>query len=1091
MLHQRFLLSTALSSVALLMAATTANAQVTIGDARTTGILTSTANGGNVADDVTVTSDGSFELTDVGPAVTIDSDTNVTIAGGILISDVDNAVGVDVQGGNTGSLTLSGVISVSDTTEFTDTDGDNVIDGPFANGTGRTGILISGASPFVGNIQTTDSSAIVVEGADSFGIRLMEAATLSGDLLLDGRITALGANNAALSVEGRVIGNLANGASINVRGEGSEGVVIAGDIDGAYTQTGSVDNSGYRFTNRPNIIGRNLLQDEDRLQAGSAVNISGNIAGGITFARGFQTTTDADGVETQSLISTPSVTQQGSAAAVLIDGNGTPIAIGRVSQITDPDADGFDEDLLYAFINEGNITSAGVYDDVNTTTLEIRDATLDGGILNTGTMSALSYRSGDDGTVDADGLTGRAQVIIIGNGAIAERINNRGTISAVVLEAVDEVYADSSNIVATREINVVAIDVEAGGSLESIINSNTITASASGRNATVYAIRDASGTLSTITNTGRIAALGINSDANGLQATDFTTVAMDLSANTSGVSITQDLAIDEDPDDIFIPATPSIAGDILLGSGDDSIVVTAGTVVGAIDFGAGDEVLTLSGGSSYSGRLTNSEGELALSVTGGSSFANASSDVVMISDATFDGTSVYQPTLNGATGQAGTLSASGTVTFADGASIAPRLTNIIGTDNTVFRIADAGNLVIGGDVSALSGVQTPFLYNTTYSIDPNDPNALIITLDLRDQDELGLDRVQSAAFTSAFEALGMNTDLGDAFVNIADGGEFNRALNQLLPEFAAAARQFVIANVDGATGAVGAHLDSVRRSQDRPGGAWIQEFAYFADRDLAGLSEQYRGSGFGFTAGMDTAWGPFHAVGINAGFASTEIESVADQDEPLDVLSLQFGGYAGYQSGKLGIEALAGFGYNDFESERRVNIGNFRGTSDGDWSGTHYNATVRAGYDIALSDRFWARPTVSFDYLSLNEKAYTETGDLGVALDIDSRTSESGSATAMINFGAEFMGKRTWLRPGLRVGYRNEFIGDGVITTGRFAGMNTPFSLESEEFPNGGFLLGVTLAAGSEFSSFSFDLDSDIRDGFVRHTGRIVLRLLF
>jgi len=64
-----------------------------------------------------------------------------------------------------------------------------------------------------------------------------------------------------------------------------------------------------------------------------------------------------------------------------------------------------------------------------------------------------------------------------------------------------------------------------------------------------------------------------------------------------------------------------------------------------------------------------------------------------------------------------------------------------------------------------------------------------------------------------------------------------------------------------------------------------------------------------------------------------------------------------------------------------------------------------------------------------------------VALDIDKRTSDSGSATAMLNFGGKFMGKRTWIRPSLRVGYRNEFINDGVITTGRFVGGTTPFNI--------------------------------------------------
>jgi len=968
---QRFLLSTALSTAFLFGLSRGAFAQTTIDTESTTPVATSTSG------DVTIGTAGSITLTNEGPAIILDSDNDVTTSGTILIEDVDNATGIEVVGGNTGNLTIGSSVRLLDTTEFTDTDNDRVIDGPFANGSGRTGVLISGASPFVGNIEFETNGSVITEGADSFGIRLTESAGITGDLLTAGLIEITGANGVGVGIEGNIIGNLANGARINARGEGVEAINVSGDIDGAFSHTGFISNTGYRFTTRPNSSGRELLDEEDLRQAGNAIAISGNVTGGVNFDQVLSTTTNEDGITLTSIVSTPSISQFGSAAAVLIDGNGTPIAIGRVSNITDTTDENFDANQLFAFVNDGTISSTGVYDDINSTTLEVRDANLEGGIRNLGVMTASGFRSGEDGSTDVDGQIGEATVIILGNGAIVDQINNSGQITAQVQETTDTIFEDTGNVQGARTISVTAI-------------------------------------------------------------------------NTS-----------------------------------------AGIIVGGIDFGAGSDSLSLSNGTIYTGPLSNSEGDLTISATGGSRLINTNSDTLLVADATFDETSVYSPTLDGATGNASTLSASGTVSFAEGASIAPVLNNIIGTENTVFRVADAANLAIGGDVSALAGTDSPFLYNTTYSIDPNDPNALLITVDLRDANELGLDSVQSASFTSAFEALGTNSALGNAFVNISDGAEFNQAFNQLLPEFAAAARQFIIANVDGATGAVASHLDNVRRSQDRPGGAWIQEFAYFADRDLAGLSEQYRGSGFGFTAGLDSALGPFHAVGISAGFASTEIESVADQDDPLDVLSLQLNAYAGLQTGNLGFEAIAGFGYDDYESERKINVGDFVSTSDGDWSGTHYNGSLRAGYDVKISDKFWMRPAVSLDYLSINENAYTESGDVGIALDIDSRTSESGSATAMLNFGGHFMGKRTWVRPGLRVGYRNEFIGDGVLTTGRFAGLTTPFALEAEEFPSSGFLLGLTIAAGSEYSSFSLDLDSDIRDGFIRHTGRIVLRLLF
>jgi len=51
--------------------------------------------------------------------------------------------------------------------------------------------------------------------------------------------------------------------------------------------------------------------------------------------------------------------------------------------------------------------------------------------------------------------------------------------------------------------------------------------------------------------------------------------------------------------------------------------------------------------------------------------------------------------------------------------------------------------------------------------------------------------------------------------------------------------------------------------------------------------------------------------------------------------------------------------------------------------------------------------------------------------------------------------------------------------------------LQALLFPDSGFIVGFSVAAGSAYSSIGFDVDSEIRDGFIRHTGRVVVRLLF
>mgnify|MGYP001414344730 CR=1 FL=1 len=45
--------------------------------------------------------------------------------------------------------------------------------------------------------------------------------------------------------------------------------------------------------------------------------------------------------------------------------------------------------------------------------------------------------------------------------------------------------------------------------------------------------------------------------------------------------------------------------------------------------------------------------------------------------------------------------------------------------------------------------------------------------------------------------------------------------------------------------------------------------------------------------------------------------------------------------------------------------------------------------------------------------------------------------------------------------------------------------------PNSGALLGFGLSAGSNYSTFTFAYDADVRDDFVRHVARLVIRLTF
>ncbi len=1055
-----------------------AMAQVEITDERTTGISTSNADDGAAAD-VTITSSGSITVT-TGAAATLDSDNDLTNAGTITTTDADDTTGVLITGvtgnfTNTGTISLTGAAPTDGITPTSD----------IVTGTGRTGILISGASPFTGNV--TNSGSITVRGQNSAGMRLANMTTMTGDFLQGGALTVFGANSVGVDIAGQVIGNLAISSTINATGENAQAVNVSGDISGAVTVTNAVSTSGFvsfsggTLVTRPGIEGRQTLADTANLrQAGSAIQISGNIGGGINIAEN----RDAD---TNAVISTGSVSMIGSAPAILIDGNGTPIAIGIVAQITDPGDENYDAELQYAFINQGLLVSDGFLDDMNATTFSLGDARLEGGFNNAGTMRSTAYRSGIDPEATGPTPDSLARVIVIGGGGIAERINNSGTIVAQGVEASDAVYADRDNILAPNMIYATAIEVLAGGSMERLSNIGSISAIVTGRNGEAVAIRDASGTFIALDNSGTIGAFGINSDTLDEQDTNFNLIAIDVSFNTAGFTLNQSVFTDPDTGE---DTAPAITGDILLGSGDDLLNIAGGTVDSRIDFGAGADRLLISGGAAVTGSLVDPDGQLEIMVTGGSSLTINTADDFNISTASIDDTSTYAPFVNPFTREASVMIASGEVVFADGATIDPRLATVLSDPSASFTIVRAGTLTTGASFGTTRGENSPFLYNTVFSRDPNDPNTLIMTLDLRSVEELGLDTTQAAAFESAFEALQNSDALGAAFVGLTDQASFTAAYNQLLPEIAAAARQFLMANVDGMTGAIGSHLDNARRSQDKPGGFWVQEFAYYADRELVGQSEQFRGYGFGITGGFDTAFGPFHTAGINLGFATTQVEDVLGVDEPMDVLTLQAGVYGGMEFGDLGVDIYAGGGYNDFETNRRVAIGFFDQTAAGNWAGTHLNGSVNAGYNINFG-KYYMRPAIGLSYLRMSEKAFVEQGGADIIQSIDSRQYDIGTASAILEIGAKFDRRRSWMSPSMRFGYRNDFISDGIITTGQYVNGSTPFALQSQAFPDSGILLGVTFASGSQYASFSLDYDADVRSGFIRHTARLVLRLIF
>ncbi len=1077
-------------------------AQVVINSDITTPLSTSTADDGAPADvfiGALGAEDGGItpETGDL-PALTLDSDNNVTIeTNGELVfvaedaAQFEDVVGLEIQTGNSGEVAINGIIAAVE--EFNiGTNDDGLFEGVFAEGLGRTGVLISGSGAFAGNITTADTSQIEIQGNDSFGVLLRDTASVVGGINLDGVINATGANSTAVSLQGDTVGDVTISAAIQSQGENNSSVRIDGDIDGAFVYQGDISNTAYTNPFRPPEFFRDLLTDEDRLQADSALIIGGDISGGVHLA--LDETVNDEGVVTATR--TPTISQLGEAPAVLVQGaDGAPIMIGLVGT-NDPDSDPSEQ---FGFINEAIITSSSLFDDLGATGVSFENATIAGGISNTGIISTTNNRDGGDDAA-------QSVAVRIGDGVTSGVFNNGGSILASAIESTD-VFTDLNDIPDANDVLATALSIEGSANIAELTNTGDITASISGREGGAFALVDQSGNLAMITNEGTISASGFNSDPNADAdfVPEFTLVAIDVSANTSGVTFTQQQTFDPTPDDDIDPISPSLTGDILFGSGDDIFSSAAGTITGGVDFNDGNDRFDLAD-TFFIGNITNSSGDLDITLSENSTLQPTQTGTLNISSLTVDDTSTLFSIIDASSDTAETslISATGDITLQDGATLTPVLVNIIDDEEdefgatiqtTSYVLLEANNLTIDGGVESLQLETTPFLYDVDLS---QEDQTLIADLTLRDASVLGLDNAQlgdeNEVYNAVLGSLRNNDDLGSAFTSITEQEDFISAYNQVLPEFSAAATQFVGANIDGATGSVSSHLNNARLSDQQPGSAWIEEFGYYGEREQVNLSEGYTGYGFGFTGGIDTAFGPFHTVGINLGFAASEIEDDIGFDDPLNVETFQAGLYAGYALGALSIDGYIGGGLSNFESSRNVEIGNFNQSVFGDWDGTHYNGSLNVGYDVNLGSKYFLRPTVNVSYVSLTEDAYEETGSGAFNLAIEERDSELGHASALLNFGGFWEDDRKWWRPSMRLGARTEFTDSNTSTVAAFlSGGDTLdfFTLTGEEFPNEALLFGLSFAMGTKFSSFSIDYDADLRDDYSLHTARLVLRMLF
>ena len=1014
----RFLLaSTALGTLAAFSGPALA-AETTISTAVTTPVLTN----GN---DIHITSAGSVKPTG-GAAVTINTSNSVKNEGAIAIKGANGATGILANTNLTGDITNSGPITIDEDFTPTDADKDGDLDGPFAQGSDRFGIHVLGGGTYTGNI--VNSGPITVEGNNSAGIAVDSA--LTGSLTSTGKISVLGNNSVGIRA-GAVSGNvmIGNASSTTAQGQNSVGVLLGGDIGGALVIQGAVSSTGYRSVIAPTDTSK--LDADDLLQGGSAVIVSGNVAGGILLdakpADNSSTDTDEDddGIPDASE-TTAAVTSFGAAPAMAIGSATQDIAIGAVGTTGQ------------GIIIKGTVAGSGVYSGVSGTGLSI------GG---TGHAVAVTGGMSVTGTISGKSLDTNATGIHIGSGAVVPQILNGGTISAE--------GAGTSGSAAQ------AIVIDAGATVNSIFNNGNIIATRSGSNGTAAAIVDHSGTLALVQTNGQI---GVSNAADiGDNAT-----AIDLRANTTGATVRQLAASGT--------AIPLITGNILFGTGNDTLDIQAGKVFGKVDFGGGADVLSLSGSSLLRGSLLNSTGVAATVGTGSTLDLTGTANLASLTTA--------------AGGQLGVTigetdhtlyNVAGAATFGTGTKILVTLDHV-GTAVGTYTIIDAATLT-GFENLSSSIVTLPFLF--TSKLTPDQANGAVkLDVRLKGNGELGLNRSEAAILGAALDAADADKSIAAVFLTANDSGTIKHTLQQLMP--------------DHAGGAFEAATKGSRISGEILGdptvlnNLWIEQVIWGSSKSV-GDTSSYDVTGWGITGGYDRPLGKLGSVGLTATWLTG-----SDGHGNNELFSNHYEGgiYLRGGTGPLRLWGRATLGRVEFDSTRNfaatVGGSTIDRSAKGKWNGTIYSGTAGIAYDVRMG-RLSLRPNATIEYYKLNEKGYTETGGGGAYdLTVRKRTSNETAANAMLALGYNFGGTEPdsdMFRVELEGGRREILSGRLGSTTASF-GAGDPFTLDPEQ-RSSGWRGGLRMLAGGEPLAVAVEGTAEEQQSKISLGGRVSVSFQF
>jgi len=986
-------------------------------------------------------------------------------AGDVWIGD-DGSITLD-NGGTAVTVDSNNTVGLDDGGYIENTGGNDGDTGILVNAGRTTEISNAGAITVTEDFtaEDTDSNGIadgpIASASNRYGIHVAAGAASAGSIENSGTIKVDGLNSGGIVVDSDFSGDISNTGTIAVLGDNSVGISTR-NVTGDVSVEGSVS-----------VIGAGA----------QAVVLNGDIDGAFTIQGTISQASTYTTDDSTSLTLSRTALRTGK-AVVEVTGNVSDgiLLAGVPYDLSDTDTDEDDDGVADTSEINGSISSVG-----NSPALLVGgtdNIVIGGAVARDGTFSL-----GIDGAITASSVysnTDAFAVVIGGKGGTVSMANGIGVSGSVTATTVDQ--------------KAVAILINQGATVPSLTNSGTISATLSSPGeGTAYAIQDLSGTLSTINNSGFITASGSSTD-------DLR--AIDLSANTSGVTIKQSLnAIDKDAqeeeqaeDDYDADSATvytAITGDIHTGSGNDMLDVASGRIYGDSYLNAGSDSVLLSGDSGYEGDIYFGTGTATMGMSGTSYFegnvdlagslgtltlgdtarfagtlSNADNLDVIVNGGSFGASEVAVLRFDSLTvnsggalnvyidGEKGTASqiVVNTANFASGSKVSATISSLENAEGS-YTILTAGTLE-GSPTFDATTTELPVLFNGDVSVVGE---TLVLDVSRKTATELGLTAPQSAAYEAIYTQATAVELLGSSLLQVDDVAGLQGQFNQLLPDYAGGVFDFVTRSGRLAS----RHLmDDSSLFDISNAGGWLEPIYFRGSKDETGTAG-FKVKGFGMSSGMERVT-DIGNVGLS--FAYTKGDIATGDYQTIDASNYELGAFWRMASGPFYAYAKASVGRVSLSSTRtftgEVDTATLSYSATGSWKGWTAGAQGGASYKLDLGSGLSLRPMAKFDYYRLSENGFTESGSEAIYLEVAKRTSSlltgTGSMTASWSAGEVTRDARP-LTLELEGGYRSRLAGKLGDTVANFED-GDQFRLTPDSMKSGWTAEARVLAGGMDYT---------------------------